>query len=207
MMFTQDTFQFFQDVQANNSRDWWLANKSRYEAVVKQPIIDLTNHLSLIYSEAHIFRPNRDTRFTKDKSPYKSNISFSMADGKGSFYLQLDGSGILLGGGIYEPNNQQLRDWRTIFDSDHKTIVKDFLYEGLQKGYEIMQENALKTVPRGWPKDHPEVEHLRLKHATIFKKFTKDDWMMTPAAFDVILDGFDFVHEWNAILNRLIISE
>lgn len=205
--FTEDTFQFFDAIAANNNRDWWLAHKAHYETSVKQPILDLTSELALRYSEAHIFRPNRDTRFTKDKGPYKTSISFSIPDGKCEFYFQLDTSGILLGGGLYEPGKQQLQEWREIFDTNRADDVKQFMTKASHDGFKATRDGALKTAPQGWPKDHPDVEYLRLKHIAMFKQFLKDSWMLKPESFDTILQGFELVHEWNLILNRLIVSD
>lgn len=205
--FTKDTFQFFNDIASNNNRDWWLAHKARYEASVKQPVLDLTSELSLRYSEAHIFRPNRDTRFTKDKSPYKTSISFSIPDGKCGFYFQLDTSGLLLGGGLYEPDKQQLQEWREIFNTGQGNDVKQFLSKASQDDFEITQDGALKTAPQGWPKDHPDIEYLRLKHIAIFRKFPRYEWMLKPESFDTILESFEFIHGWNILLNNLITSD
>ena len=88
--FTPALFTFLRDLKANNSRDWWLANKARYEDEIRRPMEQLLEDVSAEFGEAKVFRPNRDTRFSKDKSPYKTNIAAVIhGDAGGSVYVSL----------------------------------------------------------------------------------------------------------------------
>ena len=110
-------------------------------------------------------------------------------------------------GGLYEPDKHQLQEWREILDPTQGNDIIQFLNRASQDDFEITQDGALKTTPQGWPKDHPDIEYLRLKHIAVFKKFPRDAWMLTAESFDIILEGFEFLHKWHTLLNRLIQSD
>ena len=100
--FGKGAIAFYDELAGNNSREWWLANKRRYEDEVRRPMEELLEDVADEFGEAKLFRPNRDTRFSKDKSPYKTNIAAVIfGDGGGSVYLSLSAEGLHVGGGGY----------------------------------------------------------------------------------------------------------
>ena len=107
--FGKGAFAFYDDLEANNSREWWHANKRRYEDEVRRPMEELLEDVAGEFGEAKLFRPNRDTRFSTDKSPYKTNIAAVIFQkGGGSVYLSLAADGLHVGGGGYHLDRPQL---------------------------------------------------------------------------------------------------
>ena len=92
-------FGFYADLEQNNNRDWWLEHKARYETLVREPLAALLAELEPRFGPAKIFRPNRDIRFSQDKSPYKTaqGAVASFQEGVG-YYVQLSADGLLVGG-------------------------------------------------------------------------------------------------------------
>src|SRR3989442_15301901 len=107
-------FRFYRELEHNNNRDWWLEHKATYDAAVKEPLTQLLAELAPQFGEARIFRPNRDIRFSPDKSPYKTaqGAFASVAEGTG-FYLQLSADGLLIGGGCHTHTPAQLARFRS----------------------------------------------------------------------------------------------
>ncbi len=204
--FTKDSFRFLELLEGNNYKEWWYENKKDYERYVKEPLKNLANDVGIIYGEPHIFRPNRDVRFSKDKSPYKTNASFYISDTFGGLYFELSKTGITVGGGLYEPQTDQLEAWRQLFDTAKAIKIKDLLHKASKQDFALMQEGALKTAPRGWTPDHPEIEYLRLKHAVITKHYSYDSWIGNPNIFDELMKNYQLVHDWNMQL-KLYVGE
>lgn len=96
--FGRGAMSFFADLAANNSREWWLANRARYDTEVRGPLEQLLEDLAAEFGEAKVFRPNRDTRFSADKSPYKTNAAAVTSEGDGtSLYVSLSAEGLHVG--------------------------------------------------------------------------------------------------------------
>ncbi len=181
MQIQNATLQFLKDISSNNSRDWFLANKVRYEAAhenMKQFLKTLeqalgeTDHLE----KATLFRIYRDVRFSKDKSPYKNNfgMGFSRATKKlrGGYYLHIEPGASFAGGGFWQPNTQDLKRIRDEFAADDKPIRKIMADATFQKYFGAIQGDELKTAPRGFDKDGPALDLIRKKSFTVHRTFT-----------------------------------
>ena len=99
--FDRDVLAFYAELRADNTKEWWTANKSRYERHVHEPMLRLAADLEDEFGEMKIFRPYRDVRFSADKSPYKLHIGMVTA-ARPAHYLHLSEEGLLSGGGVYE---------------------------------------------------------------------------------------------------------
>ncbi len=186
--FTPELFTFLRDLADHNDRDWFKANKKRYEDHVKGPalqfIADFDPYLRAISTNfraipkavgGSLFRIYRDTRFSKDKTPYKTHtgVHFRHALGKDAhapgFYLHLEPGGVFCGVGIWMPDNPTLTKIRDaiVADPGGWTAMKGQLADA---GYEWMSHGALKRPPRGYPKDHEHVEDLKLKSFAVSRE-------------------------------------
>jgi uncharacterized protein (TIGR02453 family) len=178
---------FFDELEENNNRDWWHANKHRYDAVVRGPLDAFLAGVAKEFGQAHVFRPNRDTRFAHDKSPYKTNIGAVTYQGATVYYVHLDGGGLMAASGYYMMAPDQIQRFR-IAAADPKTgaalrkIVDDASSQGLALG-----GPALKRVPSPFPKDHVNADLLRLKSVTLARQFGTPKWMSSPRAADEIV--------------------
>lgn len=163
--FSAAAARFFQDLEDDNSREFWLANADRYQREVKQPMTALLESLPERYQPFRLFRMNRDLRFTRDKSPYKTQQG-AISEAEGSdYYLHLDGDGLLVAAGAYQMEPDQLERYRAAVDDDRLGRALERILADLEQ-QEIgtaMGMAALKTAPRGYAKDHPRIDLLRRK--------------------------------------------
>src|SRR5688500_12264504 len=106
---------FYEELAADNSRDWWLAHRDRYEDEIRAPLEHLLADLADEFGEARVFRPNRDVRFSADKSPYKTTAAAAIHTAYqvgSSLYIQLSADGLMTGSGLFHPARDQLAKLR-----------------------------------------------------------------------------------------------
>jgi len=184
-------FRFLSDLKKNNDRDWFLENKERYHKHVVTPMIEFMLALQpkiarispyiLVKPRAHngsLFRIYRDTRFSKDKTPYKEHVACHFRHEAGrdahapGFYVQFAPGEVLFGGGIWRPDSAALATLRhSIVDNANTwgNIKKRKAFRTLTNGIE---GDSLVRVPRGYPVDHPHSEDLKRKSFFAMHKST-----------------------------------
>jgi uncharacterized protein (TIGR02453 family) len=191
---------FFTDLAANNSRDWWHANRSRYDDEVRQPLEDLLADLAPEFGEAKVFRPNRDTRFSADKSPYKTNAAAVAAEGSGtSLYLSLSAEGLHVGGGAYHLARDQLARYRAAVADDRiGTQLEEVAAELRAAKADVTGRTALKTAPRGFSADHLRIDLLRQDGLIGIWAHPPRAWLYTKQAADRVADGWRRLAPLNA---------
>jgi uncharacterized protein (TIGR02453 family) len=176
--FPPDALAFFRELTDNNSKDWWHANKARYEAHVRGPFELLLDALFDDWGEAKLFRANRDTRFSKDKSPYKTQIAALV----GGHYVQLSADGLLAGGGMPHLSKDQLQRYRAALDEPRRAArLVDAVERARAEGLELWGE-TLQTAPRGWSPDHPQIALLRHKELLCGRSWPVEPWLHTDEA-------------------------
>ncbi|MEL7500361.1 MAG: TIGR02453 family protein [Planctomycetota bacterium] len=191
--FSKDTFKFFSQLEKNNNRDWFQEHKPWYEEVVLFPAMkfveDMEKPLKKISpaftavakrSGGSIMRIYRDTRFSKDKTPYKTNlgIHFRHEQGKNvhapGFYFHIDRKEIFFGAGIWHPESAAIKKIRFLIDDDQKrwkrvTSTKKFKNEFERHGA------SLKRPPRGFEADHPMIDDLKRKDHIAMTSLSRTD--------------------------------
>jgi uncharacterized protein (TIGR02453 family) len=173
---------FFIGLELDNSKRYFDAHRQLYEQAVKGPMVALMDSLAEEYGPTKIFRPNRDIRFSKDKSPYKTNIAATAGMGGHGGYLSLDARGLTVAAGRYELTPQQLSKYRKKVAADSTGAPLASIVAKLEKaGYGIGGE-ALKRVPAGWPREHPRARLLRHKILYIYRNFGLQPWLGSSAA-------------------------
>lgn len=199
----QSVLQFAGDLKQNNNRSWFLDHRSDYEAArahfedyVAALIQELskTEPLADLSPKDCIFRLNRDLRFTKDKTPYKPYMSAYIAPGGRKsrllgYYVHIEPGNAMLAGGLYEPNTQQLASWRESIVRDSRPFKDIIGSETFCKFFGEVGGERLKTIPRGYPKDHPEADLLRLKTVTV-TRHVSDTEVASPAFFPETIETF-----------------
>ncbi|TDE32230.1 DUF2461 domain-containing protein [Actinomadura sp. 6K520] len=175
--FTDETFAFYEGLQADNSKSYWAAHKDTYERHVREPMAELCAELEDEFGAVKLFRPYRDLRFSKDKTPYKTHQGGHTSEG---FYVQVDADGLLAAGGMYAPTPEQLRRYRDAAGSgtsggELQAIVDELRAAGME-----IAGDRLKTRPRGTPPDHPRLELLRHRSLYAHEGWPADPWMRTP---------------------------
>jgi uncharacterized protein (TIGR02453 family) len=172
--FPDEAFTFYAGLAADNSREFWARHKTTYEQYVRTPMAELFAVLEPEFGPVKMFRPHRDIRFSKDKSPYKDHQG---GHAGGGFYLQLDADGLMVAGGMYAPSPEQLARYRAAVDADSTGKALVGIVEKLSaEGCEIAGDR-LKTRPRGASADHPRLELLRHRSLYAHQGWPADPWM------------------------------
>ena len=182
-----EAFRFYAELEENNNREWWLGHKAVYDAAVKEPLGALLAELEPEFGPAKLFRPYRDVRFSQDKSPYKTaQGAFATRQEGVGYYLQVSADGLLVGGGYRSHTPAQLARFRAAADaSGSGTSLQEIVDAIAAAGFRIEGEK-LKTVPRGFDRDHPRAELL--KHKTLYTgvDLGQPEWTATEAAAEEI---------------------
>ncbi|MGN6442917.1 MAG: DUF2461 domain-containing protein [Arthrobacter sp.] len=182
-----EAFRFYAELEENNNREWWLGHKDVYDAAVKEPLGALLAGLEPEFGPARLFRPYRDVRFSQDKSPYKTaQGAFATRQEGVGYYLQVSADGLLVGGGYRSHTPAQLARFRAAADaSGSGTALQEIVDAIAAAGFRIEGEK-LKTIPRGFDRDHPRAELL--KHKTLYTgvDLGQPEWTATEAAAEEI---------------------
>ena len=178
-----EALEFFEGLEVENSKAYWERHKDVYRDVVRAPMAALLAELEQRWGEGPIFRPYRDVRFSRDKSPYKTAIGAVVGDG----YVQVDARGLAVGSGMWEMAPDQLERYRAAVADERSgaelgRIVSDARAEGL----DVHGHDVLKTAPKGYPKDHPRIELLRYKGLIAWREWPAGAWLGTKRAKDRI---------------------
>ena len=174
---------FYEDLEADNSKAFWTAHKDVYEQSVKAPMVALTAELEADFGTAKIFRPYRDVRFSKDKVPYKTSQGavVSVAPGTG-WYVQISAAGLFVGGGFYAGSPAQIAQLRTTIDDEVRGPELEAILAKLTKAGFTIGGEQLKTKPKGYDADHPRIDLLRHKSLTCSKEYGAPAWLDKPRA-------------------------
>ena len=197
--FSPALFRFLKELAAHNTRDWFNANKSRYEDDLKAPalqfVVDFSPHLRRISphfradprpSGGSLFRIYRDVRFSRDKSPYKTHagLHFRHEAGKDAytpgFYLHLEPRKSFIGMGLWHPDNPTLKKIRDRVANDPAAWKKAVGGKKFTEHFTVQGE-SLKRPPKGYDPDHPLMEVLKLKDFTCYAPLTQQQ--ITSAGF------------------------
>jgi uncharacterized protein (TIGR02453 family) len=187
-------FKFLKDIKAHNDRVWFEKNKARYlqaKEGFEQVVADLLKELSKFDSglggldpKKLPFRIYRDVRFSKDKKPYKTNMGAGFSpNGKlvqePGYYLHFEpGNNSFIAGGIYMPDAENLSKIRQEIDYNHGQLEKILKKKSFKTLFPSLDDfDKLKTMPKGYPKDHPQIELLKHKSFIVSKNFTDKEVM------------------------------
>ncbi len=177
-------FKFLKEIKKNNNREWFAEHKHEYEAAKAEVVLfveEILKHLSKtnpefkdVIAAKTIARIYRDVRFSKNKDPYKLNFGIMLSpkgravDGPG-YYLHIQPGGCFIGGGFWMPQAEALKNIRQEIDYSADQFKKILNSKSFKKFYDgLSEEDKLKTAPKDYPKDHPEIEFLKLKSFTCF---------------------------------------
>jgi uncharacterized protein (TIGR02453 family) len=175
-----EALEFYDGLAADNSKTYWTAHKHVYEEQVRAPMLALLAELEPEFGPAKIFRPYRDVRFSADKSPYKTSCAASFDRGG---YLQLTADGLAAGAGAYMMDSARLARFRESVADDLTGERLEAIIADLEsRGSSVTSHEQLKTVPRGFDKDHPRAALLRHKGLIAWHAFPLKPWLGTAKA-------------------------
>jgi uncharacterized protein (TIGR02453 family) len=181
-----EAIEFYEGLEADNSKSYWMAHRDAYETQVKAPMEALLADLAPEFGEGRVFRPNRDVRFSTDKSPYKTAVAAMVGD---VGYVQLSAKGLGVGSGMWRMAADQLdRYRRAVADEAGGESLLVIVSEARTHKLDITGHDTLKTAPRGYPKDHPRIELLRNKGLIAWREWSPGAWLGTRKAKDRVVD-------------------
>jgi len=178
---------FYDDLEMDNTKTYWTAHKHVYEESVRAPMAALLADLEEEFGTAKLFRPYRDVRFAKDKTPYKTHqgayVAVAPATG---WYVQVSAPGVRVGAGFYEASADRLGRLRTAIDDDRRGKQLEKILAKLTKDGWSVGGDKLKTSPRGYDADHPRIDLLRHKSLTVGKSYGFEPVIHTPELAELV---------------------
>ncbi|GAB3880924.1 DUF2461 domain-containing protein [Spirosoma agri] len=220
-VFTRQTLDFLRDLVENNHRDWFQANRPRYDAaknelcgVVERVLAGLSPFEPLANTAVKdcIFRINRDIRFSKDKAPYKSNLAFAVGpggrhSGRIDYYVQIQpGNQSFLGAGMWQPTPTNLAKFRQEIDYNVDELKEIIEADAFKAYFPEISGESLKVMPKGYSADHAESELLRRKELFFIHRYT-DKEVLKPTFADEIVRGCGLIKPYCDFLNYLFFDE
>jgi uncharacterized protein (TIGR02453 family) len=195
---------FYAGLEADNSKSYWQAHKSQYDDFVKAPFEELSPLVEGEFGPLRLFRPNRDIRFSKDKSPYKTAAAaVTESEGGASYYAQISATGLYAGSGYYHLQNDQLELFRRAVADAKKGPQLAKAVDALRKQrYEVDSRESLKRAPRGFDPEHPRADLLRMKGIHVGRTFGAPRWLHTKAAAERIMTAWRDAGPVNRWLDR-----
>jgi uncharacterized protein (TIGR02453 family) len=193
--------EFYEQLEGNNNRAWWLEHKATYDDDVRAPFEALSALVEDEFGPLHVFRPNRDVRFSKDKTPYKT-ACYAVGEGEGgeSFYVGISTRGLAVGAGFWMMAPDQLERYRKACDAERTGTELEGILAALTKTKLEIEGHELKTAPRGYPRDHPRIELLRRKSVAAIRTYEPAKWFGTKGAAAKITDVWRTAAPLNAWL-------
>jgi uncharacterized protein (TIGR02453 family) len=171
---------FYEDLETDNSKAFWTAHKNVYEESVRTPLEELGAALAAEFGAPKLFRPYRDVRFARDKSPYKTNQG--MWFGESSRYVHVAASGLFVAGGYWDTSSPQVGRLRVAVADDVAGAALERAAAAVRKAGLTVGGDQLTRVPTGYPKDHPRADWLRYKTLTVSREFGSPGWLSTKRA-------------------------
>jgi uncharacterized protein (TIGR02453 family) len=179
-MWPPEALEFLRDLEANNDRDWFRANRDRYEAHLVEPARELARQLADL-GEPHLFRPYNDTRFHM-RPPIKEQLGVAIGYGAaGGYYVELSLDGLLVAAGLHQPAPDQIERFRAAIDDGRRAAGFERAVKAAAAVGLALAEPELKRAPRGYPPDHPRIDRLRLKELTVHRRHPLEPWLHRPA--------------------------
>ncbi len=219
-MLKSSTLKFLNDLKKNNNRPWFEVNRKRYELAKAdflnfiQQVIDAygkkDKSIASLKAKDCIFRINRDVRFSKDKSPYKTNFGASINKGgrkamnTAGYYFHLEPGQLFIGGGIYQPMQPELNKVRQEVDycfDEFKKIIGTKKFKSVYKDLDRSKEFSLTRVPKGYEADNAAAEYLKLKSFIAFT-ILKDKDVLSKTLLKKTVDSFVTLQPLIIFLNR-----
>jgi uncharacterized protein (TIGR02453 family) len=171
---------FLRELEDNNDRDWFRANRRRYDEHLVAPARALADKLTDL-GRPHFFRPYNNLRF-RPGPPLKEQLGVAIGYGAaGGFYVELSLDGLLVAGGLHHPAPDQLERFRAAMDDDRRARGFTRGLEAARRGGLSAAEPALKRAPRGYAIDHPRIDHLRRRELTVSCRHPLEPWLHEPA--------------------------
>ena len=193
------TLEFLSDLKKNNNREWFERNKDRYRSAHENMIgfmdgliaeMKKVDNIETISGKKSLFRIYRDVRFAKDKSPYKSFFGARMSRAtkwlRGGHYIHIEPGNCFIAGGFFSPNSADLKLIREDIAHDSKPLREILSDSDFKKIWGSFEGEAVKTAPRGFDKDHPDIDLIRFKQFHLSHHFSDEDVLSEDFVFEIV---------------------
>jgi uncharacterized protein (TIGR02453 family) len=181
-----EAVEFYEGLQADNTKTYWEQHKSVYEQSVKRPMEELLAEIADDFGTGRMFRPYRDVRFSKDKTPYKTAIYATLESGG---YVGFRAEGLTVGRGYYRMAPDQIERYRVAVADDKTGPDLVATLAKLAKSQVTVEgSESLRSAPRGYPKDHPRIDLLRHRGLFAWRSWPVGAWLGTAAAKKRVVD-------------------
>jgi uncharacterized protein (TIGR02453 family) len=215
----KSTLDFLSSIKSNNNRDWFIGNRPRYleaKENFESFVQEIINNLIVIEPimkglevKSCVYRLNRDIRFSKDKSPYKSHLgAFIVRGGKkngdkfAGYYFHIEPGKSILAGGAYMPPSPWLSAIREKISEEPDELIKIINSKDFIKYFGKIDGEKLKTAPKGYPSDHLHIDLLKFKSYLVVNEVS-DKMVLSNEFFDLVLNVFKAMKPLNDYLNNL----
>lgn len=202
---TTTTFNFLKELKLNNNREWFQENKKKYEASHQEMAalgdellkrLNQFDEIETISGKKSLFRIYRDVRFSKNKEPYKTNRSGSFKrageNRRGGYFFSVEPGNSMIGGGFYAPNAADLKLIREQIEMDAEPLKQALANKQFKNYFGELLGEKLKTVPRGFNAEDPNIDLLRYKNFYVMKKFS-DQEVMSADFPDKVIEGYQLI--------------
>ena len=220
-MIQKETIKFLTSLKKNNSKEWFDANRKSYEtakqdftAFVSDVIIQFSKKddtIATLQAKDCMFRINRDVRFSKDKSPYKTNMGASFSKGGkksilAGYYFHLEPANSFVGGGIWMPDADTTKKIRQEIDygfDEFKKVIQNKKFVAQYGGLTINEEFSLTREPKGYEKDNPAIEYIKLKSWLATHPLT-DEMLTDKNLTKTVVAAFEALHPLIVFINKAL---
>jgi uncharacterized protein (TIGR02453 family) len=201
--FPESALEFYEGLVADNSKAYWTDHKAVYDTAVKAPLLALLDELGPEFGEAKLFRPYRDVRSSKDKTPYKTAAAAAIGDDvQGGLYVQLSAEGLMVAGGAHGLATDQARRLRGAIAEDRPGRALVGIRDRLRAEGFAVEGERLKRVPAEFGPEHPRADLLTLKTLFAWQQLEPGEWLHAPAARDVVATAWRQVQPLNDWLRQ-----
>ena len=191
--FPDEGLVFYEGLEADNSKTYWTQHKADYDAHVKAPLLALLEELTPEFGQPKVFRPYRDVRFSNDKTPYKTHqgaVVHADGQGTGAWYVQLSAEGLMVAGGSWHLESDQLAQYRRAVADDVQGPRLQAEIDRLEAAGWSTEGDRLTRVPSGFEKDHPRVELLKHKSVHGTQRWEPAEWLYDRRALDHVRNAW-----------------
>jgi uncharacterized protein (TIGR02453 family) len=186
-----EAFEFYDHLAVDNSREFWNAHRDEYEQYVRGPLQTLADTLEPAFGEAHLYRPYRDMRFSRDKTPLKDHQGCVFAADNGlGWYLQVSASGLMVAGGWYQSTGQQVKSYREHLADQGSGQLRAALKVATKASF-VIDGDQLKTRPRGVAEDDPDLDLFRHRTLHATRRWEPQAWMGSKRLENTVRSSFE----------------
>ena len=214
--FSNDVLEFFKNLEKNNNRDWFNDNKKEFKKIetdVKKTYASLFNLLMTHddVDQFKMFRIYRDVRFSKNKLPYKTHFGGTFHRKKpelrGGYYLHITPNNeSFIATGFWEPNASDLQRIRKEFEMDATEIREIINNKNFIKHFEKLEGESLKTAPRGFDKEHTDIDLIRMKQFIVTRQFS-DDEVLSPNFLEEINESYKAMRPYFNYMSDILTTD